>query len=77
MQRIFDEPTRILVADDVVFNRMGLKLMFESVKYNLIIDEAVNGFEAVELFKTNLKETDGLKYKYLFIDITMPVKDGF
>ncbi len=43
---------------------------------NVIIDVAYNGELAIEKAKKNSKEDD-LKYVCIFMDINMPVMDGF
>lgn len=59
---------RVLVAEDnkinMIITRKFLKL------WDVIIDEAVNGEEAVQLFRKN-------EYDVLLIDLDMPVMDGY
>ncbi len=59
----------ILVAEDIEINRFILCSLLEETKIN--IDEAVNGLEAVELFKNNPD-----KYDIIFMDLHMPEMNG-
>jgi signal transduction histidine kinase/CheY-like chemotaxis protein len=58
---------RVLLAEDNPVNMMVAKRFL--LKWNLQVDEAVNGLEAVELFNNN-------KYDLLLIDLEMPEMDG-
>jgi CheY-like chemotaxis protein len=58
---------RILLAEDNPINMLVAKRFLQ--KWKLVVDEAVNGVEAVELFKKN-------KYDLLLIDLEMPEMDG-
>jgi PleD family two-component response regulator len=58
---------RILLAEDNPINMLVAKRFLQ--KWKLVVDEAVNGKEAVELFKKN-------KYDLLLIDLEMPEMDG-
>ncbi|TYA70119.1 response regulator [Seonamhaeicola marinus] len=57
----------VLVVDDNIMNQKVLGLMLK--KFNLKIDYANNGLEALEL--TNSKD-----YDIVFMDIQMPIMDG-
>jgi signal transduction histidine kinase/CheY-like chemotaxis protein len=57
----------ILVAEDNEANQELIKIVLE--KYGLTLDLAVNGFEAVELYKKN-------KYDLILMDEQMPIMDG-
>ncbi len=59
---------RVLVADDLVENRTLLVRLLTSV--GLEVREAVNGEEAVEVFKS-------FRPDVIFMDIRMPVLDGY
>lgn len=64
-------PMKILIVDDTKLSRaMILKRIPESVKNNAMIFQAVNGLEGLELYKE-------LKPDIVFLDLTMPVMDGF
>jgi CheY-like chemotaxis protein len=42
------------------------------------VDKAMNGKEAVILFKKNIyKECCNYRYKLVFMDLNMPVMDGY
>ena len=59
---------RILVVDDTEANRKLLAWMLEDNGHEVV--EAINGKEAVELFKTS-------KPDLVLMDVMMPVMDGF
>lgn len=65
---IYFTDTRILVVEDKKTNQMVIKLMLESIGCH--IDIANNGLEAVNSYIPG-------KYDLIFMDITMPVMDGF
>ena len=61
---------RILLAEDVEINR---EIVVELLKpLQLEIDCAVNGAEAVQMFKAG-----SVKYDLIFMDVQMPEMDGF
>ena len=62
------EPATILVVDDIDENRSLVIESISSTKLNII--EAVNGKEAVEIAKKN-------DISLIFMDIRMPVMDGY
>ncbi|MFH2132756.1 MAG: response regulator [bacterium] len=62
---------RFLIVDDDLTNRKLLTTMLEDVGK---CDIAVNGQEAVDLFKMTL--TGESAYDVIFLDIKMPVMDG-
>lgn len=59
---------RVLVAEDSQVNMMITRKFLQ--RWNVEIDEAVNGLEAVQLFKKN-------EYDVLLIDLDMPIMDGY
>ena len=59
---------RVLLIDDSIENRELMRLLLHS--YNLELHEAGNGQEALDLFKA-------LSYDLIFMDIQMPVMDGY
>lgn len=63
------EKDMILIVDDEDINRGILANIFEE-QYEIL--EAANGKEAVELVEENLE-----KLKVIFLDLLMPVLDGF
>jgi PAS domain S-box-containing protein len=70
-QQFRTDPTgaqlRILVVDDVPVNLVVVEKMLDNMGYK--IDTASNGFEAVELARSN-------HYDLIFMDIQMPEMDG-
>jgi two-component system, chemotaxis family, chemotaxis protein CheY len=62
---------KILVTDDSKMARkMVIKTLTENIKGDLEIFEAQNGQEALDLYKE-------LSPKIVFLDLTMPIMDGF
>ena len=59
----------IMIVDDEVLVRMGLKSILESSGRNYGLIEACNGKEALELY-------DKHEPRLVFVDIAMPVMDG-
>jgi two-component system sensor histidine kinase/response regulator len=60
-----------------MFNLIPLELLLK-VKFNIIVDMAMNGQEAVEMFKKNhMKTCCDVRYKIVFMDINMPIMDGY
>jgi PAS domain S-box-containing protein len=60
--------SRVLLVDDSLENRSLMVLLL--ARQPLVIDEANNGREALELFEQN-------EYALVLMDIQMPVMDGF
>ena len=60
---------RILIAEDVEINREIVKAMIDP--FQVKIDFAVNGKEAVEMFRSGNE-----KYDLIFMDLQMPEMDG-
>jgi CheY-like chemotaxis protein len=61
------EGYKVMLAEDNPVNLMVAKKFLQ--KWNLSIDEAVNGVEALQLFAAN-------RYDVLLIDLEMPEMDG-
>jgi CheY-like chemotaxis protein len=64
------ERKTILVAEDVEINQEIISAMLEET--TLAIDFAINGVEAVSMFKQNPD-----KYDLILMDIQMPEMDGY
>jgi len=63
------EPLRIVIADDQMITRTGLRHLLESVPDLEIVGEAANGAEAVEL-------TANLQPDVILMDLRMPMVNG-
>jgi Amt family ammonium transporter len=63
-----DKSSRVLLVDDSQENRELIKLLL--AQQPLVMDEASNGHEALELFERN-------EYSLVLMDIQMPIMDGF
>lgn len=57
----------ILIVEDYADSRLFLKLLLEMNGYETL--EAVDGFEAIEIYRTNFPDL-------ILMDISMPVMDG-
>lgn len=67
--RFIKDKIKILVAEDEDFNFFYIREMLK--KQNCIITRAVNGLEAVELFKQNMD------FDIILMDIKMPEMNGY
>lgn len=63
------EGKKVLLVEDVAFNRKITRMLLE--EKNMVVDEAVNGQEAVDEFLANPD-----RYDVILMDIQMPVLDG-
>ena len=63
------EPIRVLVADDHTIVRSGVHMLLETEPDFVVVGEALNGSEAIELAQS-------LKPDLILMDITMPEMDG-
>lgn len=63
-----DRFSRVLLVDDSLENRSLIRLLL--ARQPLVIDEANNGHEALELFEQN-------EYSLVLMDIQMPKMDGY
>lgn len=61
--------TRIIIADDHAVLRSGLKMLLNAQKDLLVVGEATNGQEALEVVRAESPDL-------LLLDITMPETDG-
>ncbi|CAA6816884.1 MAG: Signal transduction histidine kinase [uncultured Aureispira sp.] len=68
--QLYDKNLNVLVVEDNRLNRMLIKKMLESIDKNIMVVEASNGLEALEL----LKQT---KFDLIFMDLMMPQMDGY
>ena len=63
-----EQHRRVLVIDDDVFVR---RMLVSALRHRgLLIDEAANGAEAIDLLREN-------RYPVVLLDLMMPVVDGF
>ena len=61
---------RVLIVDDEIFVRMGLKASIDWEKYDFeLIGEASNGVQALDIISKNTPDI-------VLTDIKMPVMDG-
>ncbi|MCD4673722.1 MAG: response regulator transcription factor [Anaerolineaceae bacterium] len=63
------DPIRVLIVDDHLIIREGLRLIFDTVPQIKLIGEAVNGQEA-------LTQVDAFFPDVVLMDLQMPVMDG-
>ena len=62
--------TRVLIADDHAIVRKGLARILADIPDTVILDEACNGEEALDMIARN-------DYDLVLLDISMPGKGGF
>jgi len=66
-----------LIVDDNLFNLIPLEVLLDQIARIKVL-KAMNGFEAVELFKRDREKTCCKKYiRLVLMDLNMPVMDGF
>lgn len=65
---IADSQVTVLIVEANIINQQLIMNMLE--RNNCVVDVASNGFEAIELFKSN-------QYRLIFMDCSMPDMDGF
>lgn len=63
------EPIKVLIADDHTIVRSGVRLLLTAEPDIVVVGEALNGHEALELVET-------LQPDVVLMDITMPEMDG-
>jgi DNA-binding NarL/FixJ family response regulator len=63
------DPIRVLIADDHVIVRSGLRLLLEAEPDIKVVGEALEGQEALELVEKHLPDV-------VLMDIAMPGMDG-
>ncbi len=60
-----------------MFNLIPLELILKEM-FELTVDKAFNGKEAVALFDKNMVKTCcETKYKLILMDLNMPIMDGY
>ncbi|KAL4448710.1 hypothetical protein ABPG74_012799 [Tetrahymena malaccensis] len=69
LEGLFSNTINALIVDDTPFNIFVLKSFFQNCK-NIKFSQAFDGKEAFELYKEN-------KYDLVFMDLNMPIMDGF
>ncbi|EAR86396.2 ATPase, histidine kinase-, DNA gyrase B (macronuclear) [Tetrahymena thermophila SB210] len=68
--------SKILVVDDNDFNLYAIQMCLK--QYGFVSEKATSGFMAIDKIKQKLKQSDCcLTYKLIFMDIDMPIKDGY
>ena len=70
---MFSGDTRILVVDDSLTIRDGVRAMLNKIGFSLV-DEAADGRVAIE--KLNRAGEDSKPYSIVFLDLNMPEIDG-
>jgi NarL family two-component system response regulator LiaR len=65
----YNSPIRVLIVDDHEILRMGLAIFLESQDDFILVGEAENGQQAIEL-------CDQLRPDVVLMDVMMPVMDG-
>ena len=69
---------KILIVDDNMYNLIPLELLLKQ-KLGIDVDKAFNGEEAVKLYRKDLEKKCrcDCRYKLIFMDLNMPVMDGY
>jgi two-component system sensor histidine kinase/response regulator len=70
----FNMKSKILVVEDIVYNRVLLTSMLSNLKYTNV-EEAENGLVALDKIKNACD--DNKKYDVVLLDLRMPVMDGY
>ena len=66
---IFKQPPHVLIAEDVSMNMILFKTILAKYIQNVKITEAANGYEALQLCKTQ-------RFDFVLMDLRMPEMDG-
>lgn len=69
-----DKEVRILIAEDIIYNRTMLITMLKELGYKNV-DDAKNGKIAFDMIKRSVSENN--PYNILLLDLRMPVMDGY
>lgn len=72
--RINYENKKILIAEDVIYNRNLLENMIEILGYQKF-EYAVNGKEALDMVNNSIRINE--PYNIVLLDLRMPIMDGF
>ena len=68
----------VLIVDDNPFNLLVLeKYMGKINSIDIYVEKCLNGDKAVDIFKNNNYPGSLTSFKLIFMDIQLPVKDGF
>jgi len=70
----FNKNVRILIAEDIIYNRNMLENMLENLSYT-DINSAENGKIAIQMMEN--ANNEGNPYEILLLDLRMPVIDGY
>lgn len=65
------KPYKIAIVDDHEIFRSGLKLLLNKIENVMVVAEASNGVEFIEIIENQKEEID-----IVFMDINMPLLDG-
>ena len=71
---------RLLVANDDSFQLLVVCNSLKKLSYIELVDEANNGQQALDMVIENEHKaalTGSRKYDLIFLDLTMPIKDGY
>ncbi|CAD8116531.1 unnamed protein product [Paramecium sonneborni] len=66
---------QILIVDDIRFNHSAIEALLQQHKVKM--DSAYNGQQAIEKIKQKLNSLCCKTYKLIFMDIEMPIKNGY
>jgi CheY-like chemotaxis protein len=68
----------VLIVDDNPFNLLVLEKYLGMIKpIDITVDKCLNGERAVEMFKGKNYPGASTPYKLIFLDVQLPVMDGF
>lgn len=71
---VFDKKLRVLITEDIIYNRNLLLNILEKFGYKNV-DIAENGKIAIDMIEKSHLEND--PYKILLLDLRMPIMDGY
>ncbi len=71
----------VLIVDDSPYNLFVMEEVLRNIDRNLQVKTAINGQDALEVIMSNLSyypnRGPSPKFKIIFLDLHMPVMDGF